>query len=255
MAALFRHAGETKRADTLDHRAADLKQRFNDRYWMDDTRYYAFALQDAGRPSKAIASNPGQLLFTGIADTDKAQQVRKRLLKDDMFCGWGIRTLAASEKAYNPLDYQLGSVWPHDNALIALGLRRIGFTDALEQVFTGLFEAAKNFAHYRLPEVFDGFSKGDYNRPVHYPVACSPQAWAAGALPLLLTAAMGLEPDAPNRVLRIHQPHLPAWLSDVTIRNLRVADATVDLRYQRPSDVTLVGVLERHGDLTVVIDY
>ncbi len=255
MATLFRRAGDTKRADTLDRQAGDLKHRFNERYWMDDTGYYAFALQDGGRPSKAIASNPGQLLFTGIASASKTRQVCKRLLQSDMYCGWGIRTLAATETAYNPLDYQLGSVWPHDNALIGLGLRRAGFPQALEQVFTGIFEAANNFTHYRLPEVFDGFSKDDYSRPVRYPVACSPQAWAAGALPLLLTAALGLEPEAPKHLLRIHRPHLPAWLGEVTIRKLRVGGATVDLRYQRHKDMTLVGVLGRTGELSVAIEY
>jgi glycogen debranching enzyme len=158
-------------------------------------------------------------------------------------------------QAYIPLDYQVGAVWPHDNALIALGMRRCGLPDAMEQVFTGIFAAARNFSHYRLPEVFDGFAQRDYSLPVHYPIACKPQAWAAGALPLLLTAAMGLEPDAPHGVLRISRPHLPAWLGDATIRGLRVGAARVDLRYRRTGATTLDGVLTREGDVSVMIEY
>jgi len=156
--------------------------------------------------------------------------------------------------AYNPLDYQVGSVWPHDNALIALGMCRWGFTQHMERVFTGIFQAATQFIHFRLPEVFDGFSQRQYTRPVEYPVACSPQAWAAGALPMLLTAALGLEPHALTHELHIHRPHLPDWLSQVSITALKVGDAKVDLRYQRDGATTLVAVTGRTGDVDVRVE-
>src|SRR5690348_7819440 len=254
IADLLRHVGENDTAQKLEQQAEALKQRFNERFWVGDTNFYAFAIQRGGRVSQAIASNPGHTLFTRIADDDKAKTVADRLLRDDMFCGWGIRTLSANEVAYNPLDYQVGSVWPHDNALIALGMRRWGFTQHMEQVFTGIFQAATQFTHFRLPEVFDGFSQRQYMRPVEYPVACSPQAWAAGALPMLLTASLGLEPHALTHELHIHRPHLPDWLSQVSISSLKVGDATVDLRYQRDGATTLVAVTGRTGDVDVRVE-
>lgn len=167
----------------------------------------------------------------------------------------GVRTLSASEKAYNPLDYQTGAVWPHDNALIALGMRRQGFTQQMDAIFSGIFQAATHFTEFRLPEVFDGFSLQQYPRPVHYPVACSPQAWAAGALPLLLQTALGLEPDALHQTLRIHRPHLPDWLANVAIHGLRVGDATIDLEYRQERGTTFVAVLGRHGPVDVAVRY
>jgi len=255
MAALYRQTGDKRRATTLDAHADDLQRRFHAAYWMADAKFFALALQRDRRAAQAIASNPGQALFTAIVDADKAPLVADRLLADDMFSGWGVRTLSAQEAAYNPLDYQVGSIWPHDNALIALGLRRYGLTEQMERVFTGVFQAATHFTLYRLPEVFDGFDRARFDRPVHYPVACSPQAWAAGSLPLLLTTALGLEPDALNHRLRIHRPRLPQWLADVTAHGLRVGDATVDLRYQRSGETTLVAVLGRQGELDVTVEY
>ncbi|MEO7001563.1 MAG: glycogen debranching N-terminal domain-containing protein [Ktedonobacterales bacterium] len=258
VAALFRQTGDAVdalRAEQLDQQADDLRKRFHEAYWMADKNFFALALQRDLQPARAIASNPGQALFSGIVDAGRAKAVAKRLLADDMFSGWGVRTLSANEQAYNPLDYQVGSIWPHDNALIALGLRRYGFAEQVEQIFTGIFDAATRFQHYRLPEVFDGFSRDRFDRPVHYPVACNPQAWAAGALPLLLTASLGLEPDAVNGQLCIFRPRLPEWLSDVTLRGLRIGRARVDLRYRREGDTTLVAVLKRHGDLDITVDY
>lgn len=255
IADILRIIGDNDTAQTLEQKAEALKQRFNERYWMDDERFYGFALQRGGRLSRAIASNPGQTLFTGIVAEKRARAIADRLMRDDLFCGWGIRTLSEQEVAYNPLDYQVGSVWPHDNALIALGMRHWGFTVHLDRIFTGIYEAATQFTDFRLPEVFDGFSLRQYARPVKYPVACSPQAWAAGALPLLLQAALGLQPHAMRKMLYIHRPHLPQWLGDVTVRSLRVGDATIDLRYSREGDTTLVAVLKREGDIVVQVEY
>lgn len=255
LAHLFRLTGEKREAGKLEKKAADLKQRWNDTYWMPKRGFYALAIERERNLAEVIASNPGQALFTSMIDADKAQSIADRLVADDMFSGWGVRTLSADEKAYNPLDYQVGSVWPHDNSLIALGLRRYGFTAQMEEIFTGIFDAATEFPHFRLPEVFDGFSRADYDKPVNYPVACSPQAWAAGSLPLMLAAALGFEPDALDKTLRIHRPHLPSWLSSVTVHDLPVGHAKVDLRYQREDQNTLVAVLKREGDLDVIVQY
>lgn len=255
MARLYNAEGDTTRAEALTKQAAELRKRFNDDFWVDDDSTYALCLQRDRRLSKAVTSNAGQTLFTRIASAEHARAVADRMMQEDMFCGWGVRTLSAKEKAYNPLDYQTGSVWPHDNALIALGLRRWGFADAMVSIFTGIFEAATQFSEFRLPEVFDGFSRKEYSRPVHYPVACSPQAWASGAIPLLLQTALGLEPDALHGTLCIHRPHLPEWLKTVEIHQLRVGDAEIDLRYRREDGTTLVAVLGRRGEIDISVQY
>lgn len=241
-------------ADHLERRAADFQRHFNEHYWMAREGFYALAIERDNRLVQSIASNAGQTLFTGIPDPDKAASVAQRVVQDDMFSGWGVRTLSADETAYNPLDYQVGSVWPHDNALIALGLHRTGHIDQAQKIFSGIFDAATNFDHYRLPEVFDGFARARYARPVHYPVACRPQAWAAGALPLLLTAALGLFPDAHHHTLRIRHPALPPWLHTLTVRHLRLGAARIDLHYEQSDGMTLVGVLGCEGDARVVIE-
>lgn len=255
MALLFAAAGDQDRAAHLHKQADGLKNRFNSDYWLGGDTGNALCLQRDRRPSEAVASNAGQTLFTGIAAPDHLSAVVDRLTREDMFCGWGVRTLAASEKAYNPLDYQTGSVWPHDNALIALGMRRHGFTQQMDAIFTGIFQAATHFSEFRLPEVFDGFSMQKYPRPVHYPVACSPQAWAAGALPLLLQTALGLEPDALHQTLRIHRPRLPEWLTSVAVHDLRVGAATIDLQYRKEQGATLVAVIGRSGPVNILVQY
>jgi glycogen debranching enzyme len=255
LAQLLDATGAHAHAAHLEQQAADLKQRFNDDFWLGGDTGYALCLQRGRRASGAVASNPGQTLFTGIVPSERTQTVAERLMKGDMFCGWGVRTLSAKERAYNPLDYQTGSVWPHDNALIALGMRRQGYIQQMDAIFTGIFQAATHFPEFRLPEVFDGFSMDKYPRPVHYPVACSPQAWAAGALPLLLQTALGLEPDALSHTLHIHRPHLCDWLTSVTVRGLRIGDSTVDLQYRKEQGVTLVAVLDHSGPVNIAIQY
>jgi glycogen debranching enzyme len=252
-AALFRAGGDGHRADELEGRAKHLAGRFRDAYWMDDRGYLALALGKGGRRAEAIASNAGQALWSGIVDSDHAGAVAAKLVEPCLFSGWGVRTLADSEVAYNPIDYQVGAVWPHDNALIVAGLRRYGHAPEAMSVFSGIFDAAAAFPHYRLPELFAGFARGEYRVPVRYPVACNPQAWAAGAMPGMLASALGLEPDAAARRLVIADPRLPDWLGEVTVTGLRVGAATIDLRYRRVEGDTLVAVLKRDGDLDVVV--
>jgi glycogen debranching enzyme len=253
LAEVARASGEAEWAGRLEADARALRQRFHQAYWLEGQKYFALAIQRHGQKAEAVSSNPGQALWSGIIGPQAAEAVADRLLRDDLFSGWGVRTLGAKEAAYNPVDYQVGAVWPHDTSLIMAGLKRIGRKKESTRVFTALFEAAALFPHYRLPEVFAGFGRDRYPVPVRYPVACNPQAWAAGAIPYMLASALGLEPDALRHRLVINSPALPAWLGEVTIENLGVGKDRVDLRYHRVGEDTLVAVLDRRGQFDVVI--
>ena len=212
------------------------------------------ALEADDRPCSVISSNPGQALWTGIVDTDKAGKVVDRLLAPDMYNGWGIRTLSRHERRYNPIGYHLGTVWPHDNALIAAGCRRYGYDAAARRIFQGMLEAAMGFDHYRLPEVFAGFAREEYGVPVHYPVACHPQAWAAGSIPYLLETMLGLQPHAFEQRLDIVNPDLPALITWLEMRRVRVGQAVVDLRFERGVDgLVRTEVMNSQGPVEVVI--
>lgn len=252
-AALLRACGEEMRAVALESKAAALRDRVRARYWSDRIGFPAMAIQRGGRRAEAVASNPGQALWTGVLAPEHATSVARRLLDPTMFSGWGVRTLASSERAYNPIDYQVGAVWPHDTALIMAGLKRSGYIREANRLFGGIIDAATAFARYRLPELFAGYGRDEYAVPVRYPVACSPQAWAAGALPYMLTAALGLEPDGMRRRLTIRDPQLPDALSDVTLRGVRVAGARVDIRFRRQRHRTTASVLSVDGDLDVKV--
>ena len=234
LAGLFRRAGEAARADELERSAAELKARFNRDYWMEDEGFYALALVGEDKAqARVVSSNPGQALWTGIVADERADRVRRRLVADDMYGGWGVRTLSRDARRFNPVGYHLGSVWPHDNSIIAAGLRRYGFHREAERIFTDLVEASGYFPGRRLPELFAGFPRERYDVPVRYPVACHPQAWAAGSVPFLLTTALGLEPDAFEKRLRVVQPWLPHFVDGLVLRDLRVGQAHVDLRFRR----------------------
>ncbi|MDQ6672658.1 MAG: amylo-alpha-1,6-glucosidase, partial [Chloroflexota bacterium] len=249
MAELFERDGDSATAERLRNKAQRLYSAFNREFWLADERYYAFCRQADGRFSKSIASNAAHTLWTGIVDPKHARAVVRRVLQSDMFSGWGVRTLSALHPAYNPVDYQVGSVWPHDNAIIVAGMQRHGFDKEANQVFTAMMQAASKFEHFRLPEVFAGYERGVASKPVKYPVACNPQAWAAGSIPYMLASMLGLQPDAFNRILHVQHPHLPDWLRWVTLSHLRVGDAEVDLRYERSDHGTLVAVTRKRGDL------
>jgi glycogen debranching enzyme len=191
------------------------------------------ALDAEKRPSRALASNQGHLLWAGAIPHERAAAVRTALMGRGLYSGWGVRTLSAHERAFNPVGYHLGTVWPHDNALCAAGLRRYGFDDAFLRIFDGLLDAAGGFHDQRLPELFAGFDRADYEDPVPYPVACVPQAWAAGALPSMLVSGLGLVPNALERRLTIVRPVLPRQISRLALTGLRVGDARVDLLFER----------------------
>ncbi|MEW6636702.1 MAG: glycogen debranching N-terminal domain-containing protein, partial [Actinomycetota bacterium] len=210
--------GDAALAERLRGEAGSLRERFDRAYWMEERGYYALALDWEGRRVDSATSNAGHLLWSGIVPEEKARSVARRLLSEEMFSGWGIRTMAAGEGGYDPLSYHNGSVWPHDNALIACGLMRYGFREEAARVAAALVEAAERF-EYRLPEVFGGHRRKPGEAPVEYPSSCSPQAWAAAAVPLLVRAVLGVEPDPETRVLR-SAPELPAGVAGSRIEGV-----------------------------------
>lgn len=253
LAGLARLRAETDLADRLDADADRLQTQFEAAFWSADQRCYAMALDRDKRPSDAIASNVGQCLWSGLVAADRARLVADRLLEPASASGWGIRTYAADQPGYNPIGYHTGTVWPHDTALIAAGLKRYGLDEASNRVVTQVFEAAQRFEHFRLPELFCGFDRTETATPVPYPVACSPQAWAAGAPFLLLSTMLGLRAHATRGELELAHPHLPDWLDRVTVRGLRVGEASVDLLFHRWRGTTSAEILRRSGDLAVTI--
>ena len=252
-ATLLRTLGDGARADDLDRRAQALRERFERDFWSEPLGCYVLARQAGGRPVAQIASNAGQVLWGGIAAADRAARVATRLMADDMFSGWGIRTLSSASAVFNPISYHLGSVWPHDNALIIAGFCRYEQEDAALRVFDALYEAAAAFRRYRLPELYAGYGRSESDdRPVNYPVACSPQAWAAGAIPHALWNLLGLRAAALAQRLDVVRPRLPAWLDWLEIHDLRVGDARADLRFERRADGHVdVAADVRAGRLTV----
>jgi glycogen debranching enzyme len=198
----------------------------------------------------SVASNPGHCLWSGIVPADRAHRVAARLLQPDMWSGWGIRTLSANHAAYNPYAYQKGAVWPHDNGLIAQGLKRYGFSAEAGMVAGAICDAGSFFALNQLPELYAGLSRDATNFPVQYLGANVPQAWAAGSVFSMLQAMLGLEPDAPAQKLYI-DPCLPFWLDDITLRSLRVGTQSFDIRFWRDAHLTRFEVLK--GDVAAVI--
>jgi glycogen debranching enzyme len=253
MAQLARVRGEAELAARLDTEAEALAARFEAAFWVEDQRYYAMALDGDKRQFDAIASNAGQCLWSGIVAPERARDVVDQILRPAMFSGWGVRTFAAGQPGYNPIGYHTGTVWPHDTSLIAAGFKRYGFDDASNRLAGQMMEAAQRFADYRLPELFCGFDDTDSHTPVPYPVACSPQAWAAGASFLFLQTMLGLRAHADRGELELFHPHLPDWIGKVTLTDLRVGDASVDLLFHRWRGTTSAEVLRKVGDLAVTI--
>jgi len=253
MARLARIRGDDELATRLDAEADALAKRFEAAFWVEDQRYYALGLDGKKKQADAIGSNPGQCLWSGIVAPERARDVVDHLLRPSMFSGWGIRTYGADQRGYNPIGYHTGTVWPHDTSLIAAGFKRYGFDDASNRLAGQMMEAAQGFPDYRLPELFCGFDKTDAHTPVPYPVACSPQAWAAGSSFLFLETMLGLRAHAERNELELLHPHLPDWLGKVTLTDLRVGDASVDLLFHRWRGTTSAEVLRKVGDVAVTI--
>lgn len=249
---IFQALGQASEASRQLYLANWLKGAFDEKFWMEDEGCYCLALDGEKRQAAVVSSNPGQALWCGIVPPERAAKVAARLMQPDMFTGWSIRTLASSEVRYNPMGYHIGTVWPHDNSLFAMGLKRYGEEAKLGDLMTGYFDAVRHFPDLRIPELFCGYDRAQYQVPVRYPVACNPQAWAAASSLMFLRAALGLVPRAPRNELWIIRPELPTWLRHVTIRNVRVGASSVDLRYQRQGDHTFTEVLGIQGNLRVV---
>ena len=241
-------------AVALREQAHELKKRFNEAFWVPEDSFYAVALDGKKRPVRSVTSNPAHGMYCGILDPEKAGEVSRRLLQPDMFSGWGIRTMSKSAVAYNPMSYHNGTVWPHDNALIAAGLKRYGYHKQTNRIATAIFDAAVFVDYMRLPELFCGFTRRTPNQPVSYPVACSPQAWAAGSPFLLLQAMLGLSARAPENLLTINSPVLPAWLNWVELRNLRVGDSLISLVFRREGEMTGFSMISKEGSVRVIME-
>ncbi|MCC7346645.1 MAG: amylo-alpha-1,6-glucosidase [Variibacter sp.] len=250
-----RRLGMRERGEALDLQAETLARRFEEAFWCPRIATYALALDGRKRPCEVRTSNAGQVLFCGLIGQERARQVGRGLLTPDFFSGWGIRTVARKESRYNPMSYHNGSVWPHDNALIALGLARYGLAEEVERVFRGLFDAASYMDLRRLPELFCGFPRQRGRGPTLYPVACSPQAWASGTPFTLLQATLGLEFDFDAREIRLRNPRLPAFLHEVFLRNLRLGNAAVDIALRRHGEEVSLQVLQKQGAIRVTITY
>ena len=237
----------------LETEAKLLAERFDAAFWCEGLGTYALALDGAKRQCRVHSSNAGQVLFTGIAREDRARRVAADLMSRRFFSGWGIRTIAQGEARYNPMSYHNGSIWPHDNAMIALGLARYGLKHSVAHLFEGLFDAASYMDLRRLPELFCGFRRERHRGPVLYPVACAPQAWASGAVFTMLEAALGLEFDAARGEIRLRDPRLPAFLSEVVLRDLKLGPSSIDLRLRRHGEEVSLEVLRTRGQIQVSI--
>ena len=252
-AAIAAALGRRKKARHLISRAETLKESFPKYFWCDDLSTYALALDGEKRQCRVRSSNAGHCLFTGIAEPDQAAEVARTLMEDDSFSGWGVRTLARSALRFNPMSYHNGSIWPHDNALIASGLARYGFKEPTLRILGAMFEASL-FTEYRLPELFCGFYRRNGSAPVPYPTACSPQAWGAASVFLLLQAILGMSVSATTSRLSFVQPVLPDFLDTVQIKNLRVGSASVDVLVSRRAQHATVEVERREGRLELVTE-
>ncbi len=252
MASLLRAFGDTVNAERLKREASELSKRLEKAFWMPSRSFYAMALDADKKQLPVISSNVGHLLWNRAIPRDRARAVVNRFMRDDMFSGWGLRTLSADERTFNPLSYHRGSVWPHDNSLVVHGMALNEFRGPALRVFSTLFQAALRFRDYRLPELFCGVQRREFDDPVHYPVSCSPQAWASGAMFLMLSSVLGIRPSAPRKELNIVNPELPDWLDHLQIRNLCVGQSRVGLDFTRRGTRTFCNVVDVDGEKLLV---
>lgn len=245
--------GQRDLSRRLYREASELKKRFNDAFWMEDEGFYAMALDSQKEPVRSIGSNAGHCIASAIADASLVERTVDRLFEPDLFSGWGIRTLSSAHPRYNPFSYHLGSIWPVEHGTFAVGFMRYGLHERVQQIARAQFDAASLFEFHRLPELFGGHARDDdHPFPAIYPNANSPQAWSASAVFSLLQAILGLYPYAPLRMLII-DPHLPEWLPELTLRDLRIGKARVTIRFRRgASGRTSYRILEQRGKLHVL---
>jgi glycogen debranching enzyme len=248
-----RRLGREDFAARLRERAAALRSRFSHDFWLEPEHTVALALDADKQPCRVMSSNAGHCLVTGILTREQAEALAERLMREDMFSGWGVRTLSSGERRYNPMSYHNGSVWPHDNALIAAGLARFKRRAAAIQILNGLLQAAGHFKTGSLPELFCGFQREERLGPVPYPVACHPQAWSAASIFMIVQAMLGIQVMGFDRRLVIDSPAMPNWLDWLKIEGLRVGDGKVSLIVRRTQEGASVGIVERHGNVSVEV--
>ncbi len=241
-------------AELWRSQAKDLKTRFNQDFWLPDQDFCALALDGDGKPVDSITSNPGHCLHLGIFDHEKVLSVSARLNEPDMFNGWGVRTLSNLSPAYNPMGYHIGSVWPHDNSLIALGMRSQSLVKQSLRIAQGLIDMTISQPYHRPPELFCGYEHDGFTSPVQYPVACSPQAWATGTIFQLISIMVNFVPDANNNQLHIIDPCLLNSINRLSIQNLRIGQTLLDLEFERYGDTTACRVNKKRGNLRVIIE-
>lgn len=252
-AVMARALGRAERAQALETEAETLRERFEQAFWCEDLGSYALALDGHKRPCQVLSSNAGQVLFTGIAGAERARRVAETLMGEPSFSGWGVRTIASTAARYNPMSYHNGSVWPHDNSLIAAGLARYGHRAAAARILEGLFEASLHFDLHRLPELFCGFGRHPGEPPTLYPQACSPQAWAAAAPLLCLQACLGLEVNGVRGEVYFRNPVMPAFLRQVHLRGLRLPQGRIDVVITHHDSDVGVRLVRREGDVKLVV--
>ena len=246
--------GDAPLAGRLREQATALKERFQQQFWCEDLGVYALALDGRKEPCRIATSNAGHALWTGIAAPEHAARMAQRFLQPDFYSGWGVRTVAGGQARYNPMSYHNGSIWPHDNALIASGMARYGHTESAIKVLTGLFDASLYFGQHRLPELFCGFPRRPSEGPTLYPVACSPQAWAAAAVFGMVQACLGLEVNGPRGEIAFRSARLPRFMDWLKIRQLAVGNGSVDLLLQRYDQNVGIEVTRKSGEVAVRVE-
>jgi len=248
MARLYRQLGRREDAARCAIAAQRLARRLDEAFWMEKAGTYALALDGEKRQVQTVASNAGHLLFSRAVPEARARRVARVLMSPESFSGFGIRTLARGQHPYNPLSYHNGTIWPHDNSLIAMGLSNYGMQKVAAQVLSGAYDASRQFRHYRLPELYCGMGRGEGDLVVSYPVSCSPQAWASGAFFLMLRGCLGLYPDAPRRRLKIVNPHLPPGVQRLILERLRVGDTRVTVDFTCSGGSCFAAVRDVEGE-------
>ena len=241
---LARYLGFSDKAQNLAERAFKLKQKFSEQFWSEGNSTFYLALDADKKPCDVVSSNAGHCLYSGIATEEQAMKVAVNLFSGKMFTGWGIRTLASGEVRFNPMSYHNGSIWPHDNALIAYGLSKYGLKAEVNKITTALFDASLFIEGQRLPELFCGFKRREGEPPTDYPVACSPQTWSVASCFMIIQSFLGIEIDAFENVIRFHKPTLPDFIDSMVIKNLKFKSNNLDIQFNKIGNNVSIGISE-----------
>lgn len=252
-AMIARKLGHHELAEKWTREASELKEKFNRVFWSESRSVFVLALDGSKNKCEVLSSNAGHCLFSGIAEAEKAKLTAEALLSPDSFSGWGVRTLAKSEVKYNPMSYHNGSVWPHDNAIIAAGMKKYGFHKKTNKIFNALMNTSLYMENKRLPELFCGFERREKEGPTAYPVACSPQAWAVASVFMMIQSALGIEVNGESNTLCFNHPTLPDFLTHLTVKNLRINGNLVSFKAERSNKAVSIKALEKTGNLEVIV--